>query len=797
MDDVNLPLIAGLIAVALIVPAVAAVLWRQYSHWKRAEVARDRAIKTQVMFASALDTAPEGYVVWFYQGAGEPQDSAPAEQCSRRLAVLLDLLRGRVATFADVLEGFDTPSQDILTESVRRLKGGGHGFRLGLSHTATNRRIEARGLRALNEEGEALADMVWMSDVTESAVAVEALTEQTANLKREAALMKVALDSIDAPVWVRDDDLSLIYCNHAYVKAVNGKTASDVVARGREIAPRVSVREARALAAAARASAKTRKASFHMVIDGSRRLIEVTEAPMQIKAEANEAAKTKTDVPLLSDGSGRLTAGIAYDITRQEELETRLKREAAAQADVLERLGTAIAVFGPDTRLAFHNAAFTKLWVLDAAWLAEAPGYAAVLDAKRNQRRLPEVADFPAFKDKEVARFNSLLEPLEDVLHLPDGATLRRTIAPHPMGGLLMTYEDVTDKLALERSYNTLIAVQRETIDNLEEAVAVFGADGRLRLANPSFAVLWQLNPAALQDGPPLANVIDAFKTLFDDEVVFFRHRTTLLAALDPDQQRMTQQGRVIPSRGSVLEFVAVPLPDGGVLYCYNDVSAPERALQNMRTKAESLAASERLKSDIAARFFNAISGDMERLSQLANGKSKDKDGALAAVALSLSEMVADAQDIIGANPAHHALRLDAVDLAILVGRVERLLTPSATSRDLKLTITGSSTAGSIVTDETRLKLALFLLISATIDCCEGEAVEVSVVRQLRKAEFSFGYTGQAISDVTSARIAVDFCKRMASGSDDTLSEAIAGTHRTLTWTVPVGDTPAPAKKRA
>ncbi len=81
MDDVNLPLIAGLIAVALIVPAVAAVLWRQYSHWKRAEVARDRAIQTQVMFASALDTAPEGYVVWFYQGAGEPQDRAPTEQC--------------------------------------------------------------------------------------------------------------------------------------------------------------------------------------------------------------------------------------------------------------------------------------------------------------------------------------------------------------------------------------------------------------------------------------------------------------------------------------------------------------------------------------------------------------------------------------------------------------------------------------------------------------------------------------------------------------------------------------------
>ena len=46
-------------------------------------------------------------------------------------------------------------------------------------------------------------------------------------------------------------------------------------------------------------------------------------------------------------------------------------------------------------------------------------------------------------------------------MHLPDGSTLRWHMTPHPFGGILFTYDDVTDKLALERSYNTLIAVQR------------------------------------------------------------------------------------------------------------------------------------------------------------------------------------------------------------------------------------------------------------------------------------------------------------------------------------------------
>ena len=83
-----------------------------------------------------------------------------------------------------------------------------------------------------------------------------------------------------------------------------------------------------------------------------------------------------------------------------------------------------------------------------------------------------------------MGRFTTLIEPFEDLMHLPDGSTLRRVIYPHPLGGLQCVYEDMTDWLALERSCNTLIAVQRETLGHLAEAVAVFGTDSRLRLFN-------------------------------------------------------------------------------------------------------------------------------------------------------------------------------------------------------------------------------------------------------------------------------------------------------------------------
>ena len=184
-----------------------------------------------------------------------------------------------------------------------------------------------------------------------------------------------------------------------------------------------------------------------------------------------------------------------------------------------------------------------------------------MLEALRDQRRLPEVADFPAFKEKELDRFHALINPLEDVLHLPDGMTLRRVIAPHPMGGLLTTYEDVTDTLAMERSYNTLIAVQRETIDNLSEAIAVFTADGQLQLANPAYLNLWNLPDTLVAEQPTAAEVMELMARLFEDLDALTQFRALMLGALSPDAERIARQAKFARDSNTVIEVGTAPLP--------------------------------------------------------------------------------------------------------------------------------------------------------------------------------------------------------------------------------------------
>lgn len=398
--------------------ALLALTLLQRHHRARAE-ARAAALAERVeALEGALAAAPDGHFIWFH-GAGP---DVGEDGCSRRLAVLLGLLRGTDTPWADVAGGFGGAGVERLQDAVMELRESGEGFEIELEHRDTGRRILAVGIRAVRDDGTPLADVVWMRDVTEGAAAVEGLTAETAALRNERDRLSAALDGLEFPVWLRDENLSLVYANRAYMRAVDAGHRDVVVDEQRELASTTTARRLRALAAAARAAGAWRQEAVPIVMNGSRRLMEVSEGPVALPGGPPQ------------DQPRRFTAGAAYDVTSREDLAKRLAREDAAHADVLERLSTAIAIFDADARLRFFNVSFSELWGLDPEWLSQGPNYGEVLEILRENRQLPEVADYPAFKEGELARFRHQLNPSEDLLHLPDGSTLRRVIAPPPHG---------------------------------------------------------------------------------------------------------------------------------------------------------------------------------------------------------------------------------------------------------------------------------------------------------------------------------------------------------------------------
>ena len=77
------------------------------------------------------------------------------------------------------------------------------------------------------------------------------------------------------------------------------------------------------------------------------------------------------------------------------------------------------------------------------------------------------------------------------------------------MGGLLLLFSDITGELKLKAQYNALIQVQQATLDKLNDAVAVFGSDGRLRLHNEAFERFWNVTAAQLEAAGDFEGVVE------------------------------------------------------------------------------------------------------------------------------------------------------------------------------------------------------------------------------------------------------------------------------------------------
>jgi signal transduction histidine kinase len=590
-----------------------------------------------------------------------------------------------------------------------------------------------------------------LSDNTASLTqARDALAQRVAQREAEFETLRTTQERLSAaflklpvPVWRRDGSHAIVDCNAQFAQAAEADRDT-IIAEGRMLGGAVIAERARALAELAGAARTPQSEIHHIVIAGARRLIEVTEAPTP-------------------DGG---TVGIAVDMTEREEAEEELKRHVAAHGEVLENLATAIAIFGADTRLKFFNVAYSKLWRLDEPFLRGEPDYGEILEALRERRRLPEYVDFLAFKRQRLKLFTSLVEPIEELVYIPDGTTLRTRISPHPMGGLLFTYEDVTDNLVLERSYNTLIAVQRETLDNLYEGVAVIGSDGRIKLTNPAYARMWQIPAEVLRDEPHVSDIVERTRDYFEQGDDWPTLRGRIIERLT---DRTPRAGRLTRIDGSVLDYACVPLPDGATLLSYVDVTDSIRVERALRERAEALEAADRLKSGFVSNIsyelrtpLNTIIGFAEILANQYFGPLNARQAEYCSGILVSSErlltIINDILDLASIEAGRMSLDRRSVQLRTVLEGVGTLTRDWLRNHDLQLTIECDSSLPMVEVDERRLKQALCNLVSNALNFTPpGGAIVLSGQIEGDRAVIVVADTGVGIAHEDQARVFKEF----------------------------------------
>jgi signal transduction histidine kinase len=551
-----------------------------------------------------------------------------------------------------------------------------------------------------------------------------------ASRRRSTARDDGILDAIPFPIWQRRRDGALGFVNKAYLDIVN-VTRAEALAGQIEIGDRRDFAHRRAMAARAQKTGVTLTESQYVVVDGTRQLIEITEIPLP--------------------GGG---LGLALDRTNLEEVQAALSQHLAAHDEVLEVLRAGIAVFGSDRRLRFFNTAFTDLWRLSPEELDGEPNLGQVLDLLQDRRQLPEEVDFGAFKERQNRLFSSLLAPDEGLMHLPDDRTLRFIVSPHPLGGLLFVYEDVTDRMALERSYNTLIDVQRTSIDNLRQAVATFGGDGRLRLYNPPFQQLWNFNPAKLQTGPHIADLAATMADQIEPSDQIDHDATAAAELVSRITEPRLRSGRIERRDGRILAYNVVPLPDSGCMLTYLDVTDTVHVQRDLQERATALEIADKVKSQFIANIsyelrtpLNAIIGFAELLQQRIvgdlNNRQMDYVGYIRSASDHLQTLITDILDLATIEAGYLELDHEPVALKPLMAGLIDLVRDRAESGGVTLALDCPDDIGTLDADPTRLRQALFNLVSNAVKFTpDGGSVSLTARRDAEAVSLTVTETG-------------------------------------------------------
>jgi signal transduction histidine kinase len=453
----------------------------------------------------------------------------------------------------------------------------------------------------------------------------------------------------------------------------------------------------------------------------------------------------------LGDGEA---AVLSWDVTEAQSAAEALARQRATQAAILGETADAVAIFDADQRLAYHNPAFARLWELEPAWLAERPSHAGLLDRLRQTRRLPEAADWAQFKADELARHARLRAAPEAVWRVGGERILRVVSLPHPAGGLIMLFSDITPEVRLKSQFNHLIQVQQATLDKLTDAVAVFGADARLKLNNDAFQGLWGIPAEALAGGPTFDQVVEHCVALLHDTHFWTELKGRIT---DPDPGvRAPARGEARIADGRRLAWQSRPLPDGATLVSFIDVT-DEKALQGaLRDREAALDAAEKLKRDFVSSVsyelrtpLTTILGYAELLEIGGEALSARAQRWVAAVRAAAADLARSVEDILAfseLDAGEMILDLAETDVAGLMDEARDRWRSRAIEAGVALELLEDDAAGTIRADAASLGRVLDHLIDHALrQTPSGGRVALSARRAPGEVCLEVADTGRGI----------------------------------------------------
>jgi len=587
-----------------------------------------------------------------------------------------------------------------LSDLVRRAQKTGAPFRMVITPAGSRRSLSFRGHLADPQISPGGAALVWVFDFSESEGELVSLRAEASRARADFTALVGLIEAAPMPMWFRDREGRLRLVNRAYVEAVQGESAAEVVEQGAELVEAVDGLTAAQVALQAARMGRPIERMVPATIGGQRRTLRLS------------------DLPLGEEG----IAGYAVDIEDMEELARSFRAFREAQRAMLDQLSAGVAQFDAARTLVFANQPFQRIFALKPALMLDPPPFERLLDMARDAGRLPEARDFPAWRREKAAWFRDSAAH-EEAWPLPDGTHLRVVAQPMPDGGLLLIAEDRTEELRISANRDTLLRTRTATFDSLFESLGVFAPDGHMQLWNRRFAQDWGLDGEFLDTHPKIDVLLGRIAArLLKPTQAKLVGDVVRAATLD----RKQTGGRVVLADGRTLEFAGVPLPDGNGLLTVLDITDSQKAEAALRERNAALLEADAVKTRFLANMsyefrtpLTSIGGFAELLEAGLGGELNESGREYVAAILAsvhmLGEQIETVLDLSQSEAGLLPLAQEEIELFPFVTRLVEERAAAVTEGGLTLDLRGDRSAGRIRGDRRRLGRVIGHLVDNAI----------------------------------------------------------------------------------
>jgi len=274
----------------------------------------------------------------------------------------------------------------------------------------------------------------------------------------------------------------------------------------------------------------------------------------------------------------------ARDISDRKRAESALRENEARFSRIIEQSPISMAIVGLDGTIEFVNRKaietfgypLTEIPDMQTWWQKAYPDPAY---------RSAVTAQWMGLVEKAIAE-NHEIEPREYRVTCQDGSVKTVEIFGVPVGGqVFVMFDDITERKRAEAALQRQTAVLQTTLDHLDQGISVADADLHMTAMNRRYGELLGFPDELTRRGAPLSD--------------FFRYNAERgeYGPGDVNEQvreRIERARRFEPHRfkrtrpdGTILEIRGTPLPGGGFVTSYTDITEQEHFAERMQRERD------------------------------------------------------------------------------------------------------------------------------------------------------------------------------------------------------------------